>query len=249
MSFGRYDSASGGVKVVPVRCKTWRCPGCGPRRRAAYCGAIAAAAERHKMVRMLTLTLDMWRLGPSENPIRYIQACWAELRLSITRSFGAGMRFIRVIELRADGSHVHLHCLIDRYLPQRWLSRAWQRVGGGKIVDIRMVAPRRVAAYVAKYMAKALDGGQMYRLRRVTCSRGVQLLAKKKSETKWALAPVSCRMLAAAFGPESVKVSPDGEIGELIFIREAHYVAETFLRSAWWDKAGRDAFGWPCLVD
>ena len=197
------------------------------------------------MVRILTLTLEARRVPPGENPVRYIQGCWAEFRLAVARRFGPRMRFIRVLEMREDGSHVHLHALVDRYLPQRWVSRQWAALGGGKIVDIRMVAPRRVAAYVAKYLAKTLGGAQVYRLRRVTCSRGIVLLARKKAAAeKWFFARIAPKILADFYAPEVIECS-DGQIGALEFAKNALPVARAFLKHAFFDPLSRVAFGLP----
>lgn len=38
-----------------------------------------------------------------------------------------------------DSGLPHLHILVSRYLPQDWLSRRWEELGGGEIVDIRQI--------------------------------------------------------------------------------------------------------------
>lgn len=245
LSIARFDQKSGCTRVIAIKCKTWRCPRCGPRRRRAYSDAIARAAGEYRMVRILTLTLDPRKLPAGENPVRYIQACWAEFRLAVARNFGRRMRFIRVLEMREDGSHVHLHALVDRYLPQGWISRQWASLGGGKIVDIRMVAPRRVAGYVAKYLAKALSGAQIYRLRRVTCSRGIVLLAKRKpAAEKWLFARIAPKILANFYLAEKIEAS-DGRIEAMEFTKHALAVAQAFLKFQFFNPRSRLAFGLP----
>lgn len=244
MTVSRFEAGQGATLVRAVRCKTWRCGYCGPRRRQRYCHAIAAAATAQQMVRILTLTLDCSKIPPAENPVVYIQGCWAELRLAIARKFGRGLKYIRVVEMREDGSHVHLHCLVNRYLPQAWLSREWAALGGGKIVDIRMVAPRRVAGYVAKYLAKALAGAQMYRLRRVTCSRGIVLLPRAVAAAqKWFFSRLSARMISVHHTAEKIKIDQTGMIVALDFVAQAWPVALTILKGRIFDGAIRFDFG------
>jgi hypothetical protein len=61
--------------------------------------------------------------------------------------------FIWVMELQRNG-RPHLHVLVDRFIHQKWASRTWDAVGGGRIVDVRFVDVHRVRAYLAKYLSK-----------------------------------------------------------------------------------------------
>jgi hypothetical protein len=86
--------------------------------------------------------------------------------------------FIAVIEFQQNG-YAHLHVLIDRYLRQQWIKRAWQAVGGGWRVDIRQVDVHRVSAYVSKYLTKELIlGPDNRKYRRYTTSRDIRLFEK-----------------------------------------------------------------------
>jgi hypothetical protein len=59
--------------------------------------------------------------------------------------------FVGVLEFQLNGN-AHLHLLLGQYIPQTWLSLAWQSIGGGRYVDIRYVDVHRVAAYLSKYL-------------------------------------------------------------------------------------------------
>lgn len=54
-------------------------------------------------------------------------------------------------------------------------------------VDIRYVDVHRVSRYLSKYLTKELLMSAPRRSRRVTVSRGIQLIEKSASELKWEL--------------------------------------------------------------
>jgi hypothetical protein len=106
------------------------------------------------------------------------------MRVYLSRFAGRSIEFIAVVELHRSGV-AHLHVLVDVYLPQDWLSRAWQAVGGGRIVDIRWVNVRRIAGYLAKYLTKDSLAGLPKGTRLFSCSKGIVLWPKKKSSGWW----------------------------------------------------------------
>jgi hypothetical protein len=69
------------------------------------------------------------------------------MRVSLERKFGKTVQFIGVLEFQKSGV-AHLHLLVGLYIPQDWLSTAWESIGGGKIVDIRSVDIHRVTMYL-----------------------------------------------------------------------------------------------------
>ena len=73
------------------------------------------------------------------------------MRVLLMRKFGKTLPFVGVLEFQKNGN-AHLHLLVGQYIPQAWLSYAWQSIGGGRYVDIRFVDVHRVAAYLSKYL-------------------------------------------------------------------------------------------------
>lgn len=142
-------------------------------------------AERLKLNRFLTLTLDPAVLG-DEPPVAYINATFAKWRTYLKRNFGVSITYIRILEFQKNGNP-HFHILVDRFIPQAWIKSTWQAVGGGRFVDIRYVDVHRIARYLSKYLTKELLLSAPKRSRRVTVSRGVHLLEKKKSDLVWQL--------------------------------------------------------------
>ncbi len=104
----------------------------------------------------------------------------------LKRKYGVSPKYIRVLEFQQNGNP-HFHILIDRYIPQSWLSAAWSNIGGGRIVDVRYVDLHNISRYLSKYLTKQLLLSAPNRSRRVTTSRGIVLLAKPPSETSWTL--------------------------------------------------------------
>lgn len=80
----------------------------------------------------------------------------------------------------------HLHCFIGVYLDPRWISDAWQRVGGGRIVHIRFVDVHRINTYLAKYWTKELMLSSPPGKKQVSTSRDVRLFDKRAARGwKW----------------------------------------------------------------
>jgi hypothetical protein len=74
------------------------------------------------------------------------------MRVSLAREFGKSLPFVGVLEFQKNG-RAHLHVLLAQYIEQEVLSKAWESIGGGRIVDIRFVDVHRVSAYLAVYLA------------------------------------------------------------------------------------------------
>jgi hypothetical protein len=179
-------------RYLRVNCKCWDCRHCGPRKAKRYRRSIARAAEAHGLRRFLTLTLDpkiacVDRWGEEMSPVRYIKACWARLRTAMKKRFKEAPKFISVMEFQKSTGMPHLHIIIDRFIEQAWIKRAWMEAGGGEHVDIRAVSMRAVSRYLTKYLTKELLCSAPKRSRRVTVSRGITLNEKPEQTHTWAL--------------------------------------------------------------
>jgi hypothetical protein len=149
---------------------------------------MAELADKHQLKRFVTLTLDPKRVPSGQGSDRYLRNCWRKMRVLLQRKFGSSVRFISVLEFQKSGM-AHLHFLVGVYIPQGWLSEAWQSIGGGKIVDIRYVDVHRVSAYITVY----LSGGKIEhtlkllptRARIFSTSRGLSLGHKTEKRGWW----------------------------------------------------------------
>jgi hypothetical protein len=169
-------------------CKSLRCPYCRKPKLKRIRARIAQVAQQFGLKRFASLTLDSKKLGNRERSDRYIRQCWRKMRVLLERRFGGSVQFIGVLEFQKNGM-AHLHLLLGVYIPQDWLSQAWQSIGGGEVVDIRYVDVQRVAGYVSTYLAgekieHTLDLLPL-RARIFTTSRGIRLTEKRKSEGWW----------------------------------------------------------------
>jgi hypothetical protein len=171
-------------------CESYRCDRCRKPKLKKVRKRISEVAEEHKLTRMVTLTLDPKRIPKRhrKHTDRYIRDCWCKMRVLLAREFGESLRFVGVLEFQKNGN-AHLHLLVGRYIAQKWLSLAWQSIGGGRYVDIRFVDVHRVAAYLSRYLTgdKVSQTLELLpkRARIFTTSRSIVLWGKKKASGWW----------------------------------------------------------------
>lgn len=169
-------------------CKSLRCSHCRDKKLRELRSRIAQLSDELKLTKFASLTLDPKKLANPEHSDRYIRECWRKMRVLLQRKFGSSLSFIAVLEYQKSGM-AHLHILLGVYIPQQWLSQAWQSIGGGKIVDIRYVDVHRVSAYLATYLAGEKIRHTLallpLRARIFTTSRGIQLRKKVKKGNWW----------------------------------------------------------------
>jgi hypothetical protein len=173
-------------------CGSYRCNRCRNPKLKKVRSAIARIASEKKLDKLATLTLDRKKIKKGQRSDRYIRECWRKMRVSLARKFGKSVDYVGVLEFHKDGI-AHLHLLLNRFIEQGWLSDAWSEVGGGVIVDIRMVDIHRVTAYLSVYLAgdKVKRTLELLpkRARIFTTSRSIVLWGKKKVSGWW-LRPV-----------------------------------------------------------
>ncbi len=189
-----------------MNCKSWNCSFCGPRRAKRYKHTIRETAEALQLCRFMTLTLDPSKI--EGDPVRYLNATFAKLRVYLQRHHRGSPQYIRVLEYQKNGNP-HFHILIDRCIEVEWIRKAWVAVGGGYMVDIRLVDVHRVSRYLSKYLTKDLLMSAPFRSRRVTTSRGIKLFEKKASEFKWELLRVSIYRLHEMYAVYVIKPEYD----------------------------------------
>ena len=106
----------------------------------------------------------------------------SKFRVSLRRQFGGkSISYIAVVELQKSGM-AHLHVLVGVFISQRWISEAWQGVGGGRIVDIRSVDVHRVDRYISKYLTKDFFLSVPAKKKRISTSRDIRLFDKRRHE-------------------------------------------------------------------
>jgi hypothetical protein len=191
-------------------CGSYRCNRCRKPKLKKVRERISVIAEKHRLQRMVTLTLDPKKIKPGYRgrTDRYIRELWRMMRVLLSRKFGKSLPFVGVLEFQKNGN-AHLHLLVGQYIPQAWLSYAWQSIGGGRHVDIRFVDVHRVAAYLTKYLAGDKIENTLRllppRARIFTTSRSIVLWGKKE-KSGWRLRRVDIGVLFDAVeNPSNVR--------------------------------------------
>jgi len=162
------------------------------------------------------------------------------MREYIRRRLGTSVKFIAVMELQRNGNP-HLHALVGAYLDKKWITTAWQAVGGGSFTRIEWADIHRVAVYVSKYIS---DDDSLVDLpngvRRFSTSRGLALFDRNNNPTGWELAksPIE-RLRDRSPHVEDEKYEPDGELVSFVatdrpFIYEPRYRKSNAWRELLW---------------
>jgi len=164
------------IKTYFLPCNSWSCPECA-KRKARRVAKTTKKGLEGECIRFVTLTMR-----PSKNlseSARNIKEAWNRLRLAITRRFGT-FKYVWTIEGHKATGMPHLHILLNKYIPQKWLSRSAYRAGFGYVADIRKVKSVDAFDYVVKYLGKGLGSKTLervmkeQRLRRWSKSRSIK---------------------------------------------------------------------------
>lgn len=149
----RLRSAETG-ETAPARCKQWKCACCGHRLRMGLIEELERITEERPALRRL-VTLTVGREGPSkpERQHEYITECWDNLHSRLRRAYG-DVSYVLIRHEGDDNGRAHVHLLVDRYVPQEWLSQAAAEVGLGEVVDIRRVDARNAVHYLSAYLGR-----------------------------------------------------------------------------------------------
>lgn len=182
------------TRYVRLGCRCWGCQRCGPRKAGQYKHLIRNEAERLKLRRFLTLTLDPKKLS-GQCPVSYLRDCFAKFRTYLKRKYREAPQYIAVLEFQKNGNP-HLHILIDRFVDKRWIESIWQSVGGGQQIDIKLVDLHRVSRYLSKYLTKEMLVSAPKRSRRVTTSRGIKLFRRPERRSHiWMVRKIDIEIL------------------------------------------------------
>lgn len=139
-------------QLIPLRCKSWRCPECAPINRRRLNRRLADTRPTH----LITLTCRPASFSCPYEAFRHLSAALPNLVKRLKRQFPAlDLQYLLVWERGKSGwPHIHLVARTS-FLPQRVLSRHWRELTGAPVVDIRRISDHRGAVhYVAKYLTK-----------------------------------------------------------------------------------------------
>jgi hypothetical protein len=160
-------------------CKRWKCPVCGPERKAELCRRLVDACPD----RFLTLTC---KYEPHETP-REVYDRTRRLIPKLFAKLNKGRRkaeYFRMLELHKSG-YPHYHFLIrGPFWPRDEVKLVWERLTGSFIVNIQGIKPndRSRHRYAIKYVTKAIEAEAITN-RPWTASRN--FWKKDEFETPW----------------------------------------------------------------
>ncbi|MDR3713346.1 MAG: hypothetical protein P4L51_11055 [Puia sp.] len=200
MSITGFDPKTGRKKFRRINCGSWTCSYCGPRKARTARASIRRTAEGLGLRYFLTLTLDpskLQELTDKKQAVRYLRETFNKFRLYLKRQYGEPPSYICVVEFTQRGIP-HLHILFDRYISQKWISSAWDKLGGGRIVFIKQVTVNKIANYLSKYLTKELLLSAPKGTRRITSARSIKLFPKFDSGMVWELVKESIWSLLTA---------------------------------------------------
>lgn len=136
--------------LLQLRCRTWGCAHCGPRRIRHLAHKVSEAQPN----RLLTLTIDpaLWD-SPREaydGTRRHVSTLMRRIRSTYGHA-----EYLRVLEVTRKG-WPHYHVLLrSPYVPWKWVRSEWHSLTGARIVDLRQCNKTwEAAVYLTKYLAK-----------------------------------------------------------------------------------------------
>lgn len=153
-------------KEVPAPCGKWSCPVCSKVKKNKLLDRVQRGFEQQMLtghrIRALCLTI-----GPKGDNAKFTKY-FARFRawLAKPRKHGKKMRAYRNInyfwvkEIQPQTGKLHMHLLIDAFIPWRLIRKAWKwaTYGTGENADIRLTDDiHRPGGYMTKYMTKATD--------------------------------------------------------------------------------------------
>ena len=141
-----------GLAVIPLRCKTWHCDECRPRRtkRLVY------EAKSGQPNLFITLTSRRRPGGSPAAAARALARAWRQVRSEYIKAHGKGsLAFLTVFEETRHG-WPHLHIVArGKWVDQGWLSKRMGALIASPIVWVKAInGLGQVAAYISKYIAK-----------------------------------------------------------------------------------------------
>jgi len=140
------------IRAVTLRCRSWTCPECAPRRRRELI-ALAASGRPETFI---TLTCNPAMPGEPYEKARALASAWRTIvRRAKKRWRYNKLEYIAVFEAtKAGWPHLHILARV-KWIDQRWLSDQMKALTNAPIVDIRRAdQPGRAATYIAKYIGK-----------------------------------------------------------------------------------------------
>lgn len=177
--------------ISALKCKCWDCNHCVVERRAKL---IAQACSGQPTMFVTLTSRPRADVSPEEQCTALARA-WRLIVKRAKRKYGyEHLPYFAVVEATKTGQP-HLHILVRcQWIDQRWLSDQMREITGDYIVDVRrIVRPKQVVHYVAKYIGKAPH--RFGTSKRYWCSQDYCGLDFKRDAETDIYAAFQCRMV------------------------------------------------------
>ena len=188
-------------EVFPIKCKAYKCPVCGPRKKFILQKAIEKFVKKWDRIRMFTFTYSSHIFANMniKEKLQLSSKIWKTFRDSIRKSRSLTERekqfqYIKVLELQENGSP-HYHCLIDRYIFHSKINKIWKNSikqhtnysGNPGSVNIDgKIRQGDAGKYITKYVSKQLlDIETKYNFRRWSKSGVGTIFEKREKSGNW----------------------------------------------------------------
>ena len=144
------------ITLFPIRCKSWRCPICGPRLAELWRAKIVNA----KPERFITLTWDPKKGLDAAHALQHMKVSFARL-VRILRNQKFTFEYCAIWEFTKKGyPHIHI-AQRGSFIPQKKLSEIWSTLGAGPVVDIRAIqSGPAIAQELTKYLLKSAQASK-----------------------------------------------------------------------------------------
>lgn len=172
---------------LPLHCRSYLCEKCSTVKRAKFIQRIKTnlAGETWRFMTLTTINTG----GNTVYNLQTINQNWNKLITFLRRKY-TGIKYVKVLEV-GRGGMVHLHVLINRFIPQQLIRNYWRKYTGAFIIEISKAQDYlKSVYYMASYMKKQFNNTEVNELffkcskRRYSFSLNWEKLATKESSFK-----------------------------------------------------------------
>ncbi len=208
------------VKIVPIFCKRWQCPHCGPLKQARWTRILLAGKpERH-----ITLTCKPYARATPAEAAAALKRSWSRF-VDHWRRKGYTCEYAWTLQYHRNG-WPHLHILQrGHYIPHKALSTWMARYMSSPIVYLRLIGDATATVLdIIRYVQTPLvnSGSTIQAGARIYTSRGYRMTDDPSPTVDddtvwtWTYQRGSSRVLVLKYlllyGPEAMTYYPDGSV-------------------------------------
>lgn len=135
------------------QCGRWECPHCGKVKERKLRKRVNDGFQQEH-TRLLTLTCSTKDYDVQKS-ITTLSRDWDIFCKRLRRRYPK-LKFFKIIEFHRN-RRAHLHILVNVFIPQEYISKAWREIHHSPIVWINPVDSVNAVAYVTKYITKGMQ--------------------------------------------------------------------------------------------